>query len=115
MTRTIERVLIAAAVILLIVGVLWLRSCQSTSTAKTETKLATGQAGAATESGHDAVQTIGNSQANVTAEAQIVEETRHAINNATDARGASAAGRGGLCRLASYRGKPECLQHAAPR
>lgn len=63
-----------------------------------EGKLGTNQAGAAIESGTDAVETVGNQQGN---ESQIkgdVEETQNAVDEANDSAGADAAGRDGLCQ-----------------
>ena len=63
-----------------------------------EAKLGTNQAGAAIESGTDAVETVGNQQGN---EAQIeddVEDIQDAVDEANDSAGADAAGRNGLCQ-----------------
>lgn len=62
-----------------------------------EAKLGTNQAGAAIESGTDAVETVGNQQGN---EAQIeddVGDIQDAVDEANDSAGADAAGRDGLC------------------
>ena len=77
--------------------------------AKTEIKLSKGQAGAAVASGSDAVGTLGNRMQADAAGDNTVMETNDAIHHATDARGVTDAGRSGLCKLAAYRGKPECV------
>jgi hypothetical protein len=86
-----------------------------TSGVKTEAKLGKNQTNAAINSGHDAVETIGNRQAEDEAGRQSVEETKNDIKNQTDAGGVTDAGRRGLCRLASHRSNPECVQHPASR
>jgi hypothetical protein len=92
----------------------------SRRTAKTEARLATGQAGAALASGQDSANTIGNRMDADAAEDTITRENDDAIRNA---HGASApvdpalrdAGLAGLCRRAAYHNNPKCLQHADPR
>lgn len=86
-----------------------------TSGVKTEVNLGKNQTNAAINSGHDAVETIGNRQASDEAGRQTVEETKDDIKNQTDAGGVTDAGRRGLCRLASHRSDRECLQHPASR
>lgn len=86
-----------------------------TSGVKTEAKLGKNQTNAAIESGHDAVETVGNRQAADAEGQKTVQETKDAINNATDAGGVTDAGRSGLCRLASHRRNPECVQRAPSR
>jgi hypothetical protein len=86
-----------------------------TSGVKAEAKLGKNQTNAAINSGHDAVETIGNRQAADEADRQAVEETKDDIKNQTDAGGVTDAGRRGLCRLASHRSNPECVQHPPPR
>lgn len=88
---------------------------QRARVAHTETKLATGQAGASIASGTDAVATVGNRQAQDAAGDRTVQETNDAINNATDAGSVTDAGRSGLCGLSGYRGKPECVRQPAAR
>lgn len=117
---TLAKVLIALGTVLLIVGLLWLRSCEDARTAKTATKLATGQAGAAIESGHDASGTIGNRMDADAAGDRLTQENRDAIKNAPGAdapvdprlRDTALAS---LCRRAAYRSDPKCVQHAPAR
>lgn len=63
----------------------------------TKAKLGTEQAGAAMESGGDAVNTVGDAQRRDHATDDKVEGTRNEVDNATDGAGADRAGRDGLC------------------
>jgi type VI protein secretion system component VasK len=108
--RNLVRILVALVFVLLIAGFVTLRSCQAERTAKTETRLSKGQADAAVKSGSDAVETVGNRMAADRRGDQTVQETKDAINNASDAVGVDAAGRAGLCRLAGYSRRPECVR-----
>lgn len=68
-----------------------------TGTARTEAKLATGQAGAAIQSGQDAATTVGQ-QAETEAERErSVAEMQKDVNDAEDASGAHDAGADWLC------------------
>lgn len=114
----ILRVVLIAAAVLLIFGSLVLRSCQTAGTARTKAKLATGQAGAAIESGGDAAQTIGNQAAAEAATDALTRENEHAIRTAPGANApvdpaARDAGLRALCRRAAYRGDPKCMRFAA--
>lgn len=89
-------------------------------TAKVETRLATGQAGAALASGQDSANTIGNRM-----DADAAGDTIHRENadandkaeggNVVVAAPATDTGVAGLCRHAAYRRDPRCLQHRDPR
>lgn len=63
----------------------------------TKAKLGTEQAGAAMESGRDAVNTVGAAQRRDNATDKKVEGTQNEVDNATDGAGADRAGRDGLC------------------
>ncbi|WP_066526734.1 hypothetical protein [Erythrobacter sp. CCH5-A1] len=63
----------------------------------TKAKLGTEQAGAALESGKDAVNTVGDAQRRDEATDKKVEGTQNDVNRATDGAGADRAGRDGLC------------------
>ncbi len=113
------RLLIGAAVVALLAGFLFLQSCQSAKTAKTETKLATGQADAAIASGTDAVNTVGE----VAKRADEINTTTRSNTDAIrSAEGADApvssavdaVARERLCRRAAYRGRAECVQFTPP-
>lgn len=82
--------------------------------AKTEAKLGRTQTEAAIESGSDAVETISNRQVVDKANDRIVQEASDDVKKQTSGGGVTRAGRNGLCRLPGNRGKPECLQPAAP-
>lgn len=90
------------------------------ASAKTEARLARNAAGAAIESGRDAVNTIGKQMASEDAIDIISRENEHEIRNAPGARApvdpaARDAALRSLCRRAAYRERPECLQFAPAR
>lgn len=64
---------------------------------ETKARLGTEQAGAAMESGKDAVNTVGEAQRRDEATDRKVEGTQNEVDNATDGVGADRAGRDGLC------------------
>lgn len=120
LSKTAARVLMGLVAALLIVGLLWLRSCQQERSAKAQATLAKSQASAATASGSDAANTVGNRMA---ADAETDTLTRSNADeihkadgaDAPVAGGVSAAGRASLCRRAAYQHDPKCVQHAYPR
>jgi hypothetical protein len=107
------RIIAAIAVVALFALLFTLHECSVARNAKTETKLATGQAGAALQSGQDAANTVGN---RMDADAQGDALTRtngDAIDNADGAKApvaapVRAAGIAALCRRAAYRDTPRC-------
>jgi len=111
---------VAIVVVAIVVGILFLRSCQAERTAKVGTKLATGQAGASLKSGADAVDTAGKVQGNEIAADAITRENDDAIHKAEGAGAPVAApvrnaGLASLCRRAAYRGDPKCVQQPPAR
>lgn len=66
-------------------------------TARTEAKLATGQADAALQSGKDAATTVGQQSETEAARERSVADMQKDVNDAQDASGAHAAGAGWLC------------------
>ncbi|GEM_PF-2686566 len=113
------RVIIGLVLALLLAGFLLLQSCQTSTTAKTEAKLATGQTGAAIASGADAANTVGDVAARAATTDRTTLENADEIRsapgaNAPVADGVHAAGLRALCKRAAYRGRPECLQQPAP-
>ncbi|MEG3152984.1 hypothetical protein U1769_24085 [Sphingomonas sp. ZT3P38] len=114
------RLLMIGAAICLVMTVVTLKSCGEARTAKTTTKLATGQAGASLASGADAVDTTGAVQGNEIAADAITQENDDAIHNAEGAGAPVAApvrnaGLASLCRRAAYRGDPKCVQQPSAR
>jgi len=63
----------------------------------TKAKLGTEQAGAALESGRDAVNTVGSAQRREEATDDKVKGTQNEVDQATSGAGADRAGRDGLC------------------
>ncbi|MEN2711413.1 hypothetical protein [Sphingomonas sp. VL_57B] len=119
MTRALT-ITIGLGLVALLAVLLLLNQCTATRNAKTETRLATGQAGATLVSGSDAATTVGNRMDADAATDQTTRENTNAIRHAEGADApvsapVSAAARASLCRRASYRGKPECVQHPDPR
>lgn len=117
---TLAKALIAAGILILMMGMLLLSQCQSTRNAKTETRLNKGQAGAAVESGRDSVNTVGNRAATDAAGDAITRENDNAIRNADGASapvadGVRDAGIASVCRRAAYRGDPRCVLGADSR
>lgn len=105
---------IAAVLALIIVPMVMLRSCRSARTAATEAKLNAGQAEAATESGRDAVDTIGNAAARETKIHTTVKDGTDAIAQAPAGDSNDAADRA-ACQLRSYRDLPRCRALFHPR
>lgn len=113
------RVVLILLAVAAVAVVLTLRSCNEARTAKTTEKVATGQAGAATASGKDAVETVGNRADSDAAADTVTRENANAIDKAEGASAPVApaardAGLRSLCRRASYRGNPKCVQFANP-
>lgn len=106
----LAKIIFWAVAITLLLAVLGLAKCAYDQRAKTEVKLAKGQAGAAVESGVDAVGVVGNrAQAEAQGD-QVVTETQGAVQNASTSAAATDAGRAGLCRLKGYADRPECKE-----
>jgi len=111
------RALAITILLLALAAIITLKQCQSAQTAKTATRLATGQAAAAVASGSDAVETTGNVEGNAAAATVVTKENDDAIRNA---HGSTApvpaplrdAGFASLCRRAAYRSDPKCVQFA---
>ncbi len=101
---------LAIAIIAVFSLFLALYTCSKRQQDRTEAKIATGQAGAAIESGKDAVDTHSNRTASESAGRAIVEDTKDEIRNAGTGTDVDRAGRSGLCRLQGNRSKPECVQ-----
>ena len=114
MTRRI--IIMLALGLALVAAILFgVSQCQEARNAKTVSDLAKGQAGAAIDSGKDAVGTLGNRVDEDERGRKTVKETDDEIANATDAGGVSNAGLGGLCRLRGYRDHPDCVQQPPSR
>jgi len=117
---TLAKIIFWGAVAVLVLVLLSIGKCSYDQRAKTELKLKTNQVDAARQSGTDAVQTFGNTQANETATDQVGRENSDAIDKTSGAHNAVAddtriAGLQSLCRRSSYRAShAECVQHPAP-
>ena len=118
--RTFSRLAWALALIALLVLILfvvsWCSERKRVGVAKTGQIIAEGQ----TAAGRDAVGiTAADAKADA-ATANINRENEDAIRNAPGADALvdpalAAAGRAGLCKYASYRDRPECVQHPRSR
>jgi hypothetical protein len=113
MQRPFMLLLVVLAAVAIVGTLVALRSCQSAQTARTESKLAKGQAGAALQSGSDAVETIGNASAREAEIHTTVQEVQNAINTAPAGDSNDAAVRA-ACRLRSYRHQPKCVALLGP-
>jgi hypothetical protein len=114
------RVIVGPAIALMIAGFFALQSCQTASTAKTESRLSKGQTGAAIASGADAVETVGDVGARAAESDRLTKENSDAIRSAPGAAVAvdpalDALARKRLCQRPAYRGSEQCLQHAAAK
>ncbi len=119
-TLTATGKLIAAGVVLaLITVVLWWGYSALTGRSKAEARLGKNQAEAAAQSGQDAVNTVGAAGDREAASADLTRSNDQEIRNAEGADAAVAApardaGLASLCRRASYRNDPKCVQRAHP-
>ncbi|MCB5423961.1 hypothetical protein H0274_01710 [Altererythrobacter sp. CC-YST694] len=108
-------------VALLGLGMWWLlATATGGKSAKVDARLNRNLAGAAMESGSDAVAAIGGQIASEAAADSLSSENAHEIRSAPGADApvdpaAHAAGLHSLCKRAAYRGRPECLQPPAAR
>jgi hypothetical protein len=96
--------LIVAFVLALFVGGYYSVKHYFTAGLDTQVKVGKAQTGAAIESGHQAVETIGNRQAAEANGAATVQEAQHEIDNATDPGGVTDAGISGLHRVRRQEG-----------
>lgn len=108
----------AVGAIIVLLAVWWAYSAL-TRDSKAEARLSRNQAEAASESGSEAVNTVGEAGVR---EAQSDALTRDNEKDIRNAEGADApvaapardAGLASLCRRAAYRNDPKCLQRANP-
>lgn len=120
LTKTVALVIAIGVALLLIAGLFAWHEWSASRVAKTETKLATGLAAAATESGHDSANTIGNRMDADAAGDTLHRENADANNkaeggNVVVAAPATDTGLAGLCRHAAYSRSARCVQHVNPR
>ena len=96
---------------LLLVGIIvfGVRQCQSGKVAKKEAEVATGQAGAAIDSGSEAMNTVSNVAAADAATDALVGMGQAEIAAATQGTKGKAAKRA-ACRLKAYRDTPQCKE-----
>jgi len=109
-----------ASLVIVVLAVMLFNQWQRARSAKTEASLATGQTGAALESGADGVNTVGNRMDADAASDRLTQENEDAIRaaegaNETVPASVGNAGLASLCRRVVYRDKPECVQYADSR
>ncbi len=118
-TNAVHFALIAGALVLVgLAGWFVISALTEGKAAQTEATIAGNRADAASQSGSDAVQTVGDQAAGETA---IDDLTRSNSNEIRSADGADApvssdlrgAGMRSLCRRAAYRDSEKCLQQPA--
>lgn len=110
---TLTRALAVLAVLVLVLGVLQVRSCQHDRRQAAESRLKDGQAGAAIESGRDAIATQGAAAKRETAAEELTRTNSEEIHNAEGANvqippAVTAAGLRSLCRRAAYSSSERC-------
>lgn len=116
----VAKLILAGIAILLVVGLYFAVKTYFTAGLETQVKVGAGQLGAQGESGHDAVQALGNTVAHEQATDKITQENGNAIDHAKGSDvaidpAARAAGLHALCRRESYRrAHPACVQQSAP-
>lgn len=96
------------AALLITLGLFGWEQWQALRGVKTEVKVQAGQTGAAIASGHDAVQTIGNTQARETKIQQTVKDGTDEIDKAPAGDSNDASDRA-ACRMRAYRHSPKCV------
>jgi Tfp pilus assembly protein PilV len=109
--------IIVLGAIVLGLAALALAQWRHAHTAAAESRVESGQSGAAVASGKDAIATQGAAAARETASEDLTrtneEEIRHAKGaDATVDPAARDAGLASLCRRAAYRASQRCLRHA---
>lgn len=113
LSNTAAKALAIVAIVALVLGLVALRSCNTARTAGTAEKLATGQRGAAIDSGADSVSTTGNVQTAAEQRAETVKDGNHAIDQAPAGNSNGAAERAS-CELRSYRHSSRCIDLLGP-
>jgi hypothetical protein len=113
LTSTFARAAVVAALVILLLVGLQIRSCVMASQQQAQSKVDRGQAGAARESAGDALNTQAGVHSNDMAAADLDRTNGEEIRNAKGSDqsvdpAAGAAGRNSLCRRAAYRNRPEC-------
>lgn len=110
-TESAARLIINALLILVLVGVpvLYLTQCQSTKTEAKKADVAEGQAGAAVDSGAEAMNTVSNVAASDAATDALVGMGQAEIAAATQGSKGKAAKKA-ACRLKAYRDTPQCKE-----
>lgn len=104
---------IALGVVVLLLGLMALGALRSCSSARVESRVATQQRDAASASGHDAVETLGNAVAREQDVRVRVEVGSNAIRNAPAGDSNDAALRA-ACGMRSYRGSEQCVELLGP-
>lgn len=93
----LRKVLLAVALLLALIWAFVFVRDLFTGTARTEAKLATGQADAALQSGKDTATTVGQQAEAEAARERTVADMQKDVNDADDASGAHDTGAGWLC------------------
>ena len=104
------RVIPFAVLLIVVIAGFGVSQCVARKNAKTEATITRNQGDAAVKSGAAAIDTLSNRFGADAEGDHTVQETQHEISNAQDAGAVTNAGRNGLCRLAGYRTRPECVQ-----
>lgn len=107
--------IIWAAIAVAVILALWLGYRALTADSRTEARLARNQAEAVSQSGSDAVNTVGAAGDREAASDALTRDNEAAIRNAPGSDAAvsaeaRAAGMGALCRRAAYKDDPRCAK-----
>jgi hypothetical protein len=105
--------LVVGAIVIAGLAFLLLSQCEKNRSLGAQTKVEQGQAGAASNSAADAVNTATGVGANAAASEELGRKNSEEIHAAPGANdrvnaGVDAAGRAALCRRAAYREDPKC-------
>ena len=113
------RIAMAALVLILVLGFLWLRSCQEDRRRAAESRVQRGQTEALSDSAADAIGTVQGAGARERAEEELTRRNEKEIRDAPGASdevnpGVRDAGLASLCRRAAYRDTERCRLRRAP-
>lgn len=113
------KTLVGIVLVAIFAVVLAIQAWNTSSRAKTETRLSNNQTEAALNSGTDAVETLGEQSGREDQTDAITKDNDNAIRKAPGADAAvnpdlDAVARERLCRRTVYRLRPECLQFTTP-
>ncbi len=114
------KLIVAVVLGLFVIGVLTfgVRQCDKRRSEAAQSRVTTGQAGAAQESGRDAIGTVSNRAASAQESEDMSRDAAGDIRASSDAGtrspAADQAGRRAICRRPSYIDTPQCARFKVP-